>query len=117
MVSAPHEAMHRIFQQHPGVFVRAARAIGIPFDDPVSSSPPTDLTQSPLGQELRAEGKAEGEAKGLAEGLLLVLAGRGIDIHDEARARITSCEDRDTLSTWLARAGTATSTDDIFEDE
>ncbi|WP_406332280.1 hypothetical protein [Streptomyces sp. NBC_00203] len=47
MVSSPHEAMHRIFQQDPGVFVRAARALGVPFADPVSTSPlPTDLTEN-----------------------------------------------------------------------
>lgn len=47
MVSSPHEAMHRIFQQDPGVFARAVRALGIPFDDPVSAVPfPTDLTES-----------------------------------------------------------------------
>ncbi len=297
MVSSPHEAMHRIFQQHPGVFVRAARAIGIPFDDPVSSSPlPTDLTenhpierrvdtlmrvdtadsgsfvlaveaqrkkdpkkpaswtyylaylyakyqlppvlvvvcqdrgtaawaarhldigppqwpsltvrplvlgpdnvpaistpeaaardipmtvlsavlhrndpeakaildalaaalkdlhkrdenaadifieltaqglgtgtvaehwrklvtmdlsffQSPLAQELRDEGRAEGEAKGEAKALLLVLAGRGIDVSDEARERITNCTDHAALSTWLTRAATATSAAEIFEGE
>lgn len=47
MVSSPHEAMHRIFQQDPGVFARAVRALGIPFDDPVSATPfPTDLTEN-----------------------------------------------------------------------
>lgn len=45
MVSSPHEAMHRIIQEDPGVFARAARLRGIPFPDPVSSTPlPTDLT-------------------------------------------------------------------------
>ncbi|MGW2637647.1 hypothetical protein [Streptomyces sp. NPDC001348] len=47
MVSSPHEAMHRIFQQDPGLFARAARRIGVPFPDPVSSTPlPTDLTEN-----------------------------------------------------------------------
>ncbi|MBA4860560.1 hypothetical protein H1V43_04035 [Streptomyces sp. PSKA54] len=47
MVSSPHEAMHRVFQQDPGVFARAVRALGIPFDDPVSATPlPTDLTEN-----------------------------------------------------------------------
>lgn len=46
MVSSPHEAMHRIFQQDPGVFARAVRALGIPFDDPISATPfCTDLTE------------------------------------------------------------------------
>lgn len=47
MVSASHEAMHRIFQQDPGVFARTFRALGIPFDEPVTATLlPTDLTES-----------------------------------------------------------------------
>ncbi|MFI2204107.1 hypothetical protein ACH47Z_25650 [Streptomyces sp. NPDC020192] len=47
MVSSTHEALHRIFQQDPGLFARAARAIGAPFADPVASTPlPTDLTEN-----------------------------------------------------------------------
>ena len=47
MVSSTHEAMHRIFQQDPGLFARAARRIGVPFADPVASTPlPTDLTET-----------------------------------------------------------------------
>lgn len=46
MVSSPHEVMHRIFQEDPGLFARTARTIGIPFADPVSSKPlPTDVTE------------------------------------------------------------------------
>jgi hypothetical protein len=46
MVSSPHEVMHRIFQEDPGLFARAARTIGIPFADPVSSELlPTDVTE------------------------------------------------------------------------
>lgn len=73
--------------------------------------------QSPLAQELRDEGRAEGKAEGEAKALLLVLAGRGIDVSDETRERITNCTDHATLSTWLTRAATATSAAEIFEDE
>jgi hypothetical protein len=46
MVSSPHEVMHRIFQEDPGLFARTARALGIPFADPVSSELlPTDVTE------------------------------------------------------------------------
>ncbi|MHC5904054.1 hypothetical protein ACVNF4_09130 [Streptomyces sp. S6] len=39
--------MHRIIQQDPGVFVRVARANGIPFADVVTSKEmPTDLTEN-----------------------------------------------------------------------
>ena len=34
MVSASHEAMHRLFQHAPGVFARAFRVLGLPFGDP-----------------------------------------------------------------------------------
>lgn len=58
---------------------------------------------------------AEGHSDGLAEALLVVLGGRGVDISDEARDRITSCPDHDTLTTWLTRAATATTTAELFE--
>lgn len=50
MVSSSHEAMHRLFQEDPGVFARTARALGHFFTDPVEVSVlPTDLTEpSPL---------------------------------------------------------------------
>ncbi|WP_433546151.1 hypothetical protein ACQPZG_14280 [Streptomyces sp. CA-294286] len=49
-VSSSHEAMHRLFQEDPGVFARTARALGHSFTDPVEVSVlPTDLTEpSPL---------------------------------------------------------------------
>ncbi|WP_446045256.1 hypothetical protein [Streptomyces olivaceus] len=47
MVSSPHEALHRIFQEDPALFVRAVKSIGITFDAPVSAGPlPTDLTEN-----------------------------------------------------------------------
>ena len=46
MVSSSHEAMHRIFQEDPGVFARTFRALDLPFPDPVAASlMPTDLTE------------------------------------------------------------------------
>jgi hypothetical protein len=38
MVTARHEAMHRIFQEDPGVFARAFETLGIPFPAPVTAS-------------------------------------------------------------------------------
>lgn len=47
MVSSTHEAMHRIFQEDPGVFARTFRALGIPFEDQVTATLlPTDLTET-----------------------------------------------------------------------
>ncbi|MGW1403806.1 hypothetical protein ACWCRF_35380 [Streptomyces sp. NPDC002405] len=47
MVSSPHEALHRIFQEDPGLFARAVKGLGVLFDTPVTASPlPTDLTEN-----------------------------------------------------------------------
>lgn len=46
MVSSSHEAMHRIFQEDPGIFARTFRTLGIPFPAPTAVSLlPTDLTE------------------------------------------------------------------------
>lgn len=68
--------------------------------------------------EARADGRAEGLSAGRAEGeadaLLAVLTARGIEVPDDARARITSCTDVDQLSTWISNAVTATSIDEVL---
>lgn len=47
MVSSPHEAMHRIFQEYPGLFSRVSEVLGVAFSPPTSVTVlPTDLTES-----------------------------------------------------------------------
>ncbi|WP_186776946.1 hypothetical protein [Streptomyces salinarius] len=47
MVSSSHEMLHRIFQEDPGLFVRAVKGVGVTFADPVAAVPfPTDLTEN-----------------------------------------------------------------------
>jgi hypothetical protein len=46
--------------------------------------------------------------------LFAVLAARGIDVPDDARGRITGCKDLDQLASWIQRAATATSIDDVI---
>jgi hypothetical protein len=47
MVSSSHEAMHRIFQDHPGLFSRVSEVLGIDFAPPTSVTVlPTDLTEA-----------------------------------------------------------------------
>ncbi|MEU5522578.1 hypothetical protein ABZ759_18430 [Streptomyces sp. NPDC047860] len=47
MVSSSHEALHRIFQEVPGLFARVARNLGAAFPPPVSSVElSTDLTET-----------------------------------------------------------------------
>lgn len=67
--------------------------------------------QSEFARRYFHEGKAEGEARAV----LSVLATRGIDVPDEIRTRITECTDVDQLDTWVRRATTATSVDDLFD--
>jgi hypothetical protein len=61
------------------------------------------------------QGRAEGEAKGKAEDVLAVLDARGVDVPDDARARITECSDLDQLDIWVRRAATADSINDLFD--
>jgi hypothetical protein len=67
---------------------------------------------SELKQEFREEGLAEGEAKAL----LAVLAARGLDPTESERERIRTSTDHEQLLTWTARAATATSTAEVFND-
>ncbi|WP_225724822.1 MULTISPECIES: hypothetical protein [unclassified Nocardia] len=47
MVTARHEAMHELFKRDPGVFARAFRTLGLPFDDPLETDLlSTDLTET-----------------------------------------------------------------------
>ncbi len=65
--------------------------------------------------EGEAKGEARGEAKGEANAVLRVLAIRGIAVSDDIRALICACADTQQLDTWLDRAVTATSIDDLFD--
>ncbi|MEU1494983.1 hypothetical protein ABZ456_32665 [Streptomyces sp. NPDC005776] len=47
MVSSPHEAMHRIFQEYPGLFSRVSEVLGVDIPSPTSATVlPTDLTEN-----------------------------------------------------------------------
>jgi hypothetical protein len=60
------------------------------------------------------QGRAEGRAEGEAQALLAVLAAREIEVPDDVRARITGCTDLEQLETWIRRAATADSVQDLF---
>jgi hypothetical protein len=62
----------------------------------------------------RAEGRTEGRTEGWSRSVLIVLRARGLEVPDEVRDRITTCTDLDQLNTWLLRACTASSIDDLF---
>ncbi|MBM7784821.1 hypothetical protein [Tenggerimyces flavus] len=62
----------------------------------------------------RAEGEVIGEAKGEAKSLIAVLTARGIAVPAEVRARINQTDDSERLMTWIRRAVTAETLDEVF---
>ncbi|MEV0384294.1 hypothetical protein [Nonomuraea sp. NPDC050643] len=80
---------------------------------------------SPFAREHYDRGFEEGKAKGMAAGkveeaarmVLLVLAARGIAVPDNAFAKIATCTDVAQLETWVARAVTTQTIDDLFNEE
>jgi hypothetical protein len=70
--------------------------------------------QSEYARRYFFEGKAEGTAEGEVDALLTVLSARGIDVPDDARARIAGCTDVQQLQTWIRRASTATSIHEVL---
>jgi hypothetical protein len=74
----------------------------------------TWLASSPFAREHFSRSVAEGEARGEVKAILLTLSARGVEVSEEARARIAGCEDLDQLEVWVRRAATAGSIDDLF---
>jgi hypothetical protein len=70
--------------------------------------------KSYIFEEFRDEGRAQGRAQGHAEDILLVLETRGLDVPDDVRERITSCDDPELLRSWLTRAVTVVRAEDVF---
>ncbi|CAL9514836.1 hypothetical protein [Streptomyces sp. enrichment culture] len=67
--------------------------------------------------EGKAEGKVEGKAESQVELILRVLEKRGIPITPDARERITSCTDLDTLTRWFDRSLTVATAQELFSEE
>ncbi len=57
----------------------------------------------------------QGRADGGAEAVLAVLDARGFHVPEPVRARISECSDVEQLDTWVRRAATAGSVEDIFQ--
>lgn len=70
--------------------------------------------QSDFAQKYVGIGKEEGKAEGEAEAILAFLAARGIDVPDHVAARVRACTDLDRLRTWIRRAATVTTADQLF---
>ncbi|MGW3345673.1 hypothetical protein ACWDA3_20375 [Nonomuraea rubra] len=69
---------------------------------------------SPFAREHFGRGREEGKAEEAAKSVLLVLQARGFDIPDDTRTMITTCTDLTQLHTWLTRAATAHTPQDLF---
>ena len=64
--------------------------------------------------EGRAAGEAEGFTKGKAAAVLAILAARTLHVSTEVRAQIEACNDSATLDTWILRATTVASAEEII---
>jgi hypothetical protein len=73
--------------------------------------------QSDFARRYFSAGEAKGEAKGMARGeamaLLAFLEARGIKVPDNVRTTIVDCTDSEQLETWIRRAATAETIDDV----
>ena len=64
-------------------------------------------------QQAEAKGRVEGQAHALADAVLTVLLGRDVAVPQHLRDRILRCTDQHQLRSWLLRAATATTIDDV----
>lgn len=72
------------------------------------------VTYFPGRGTVRETAYLEGKVEDRASLILRVLEKHGIHVSEDARERITSCTDLDTLSVWFDRALTATAAEDLF---
>jgi hypothetical protein len=69
--------------------------------------------RSELFRAIDARARAEGEARGWRRAVLIVLDSRGVHVPDAIREQITDCTDLAQLDSWLRRAATATTADEV----
>jgi hypothetical protein len=68
---------------------------------------------STIGSRFHSELFREVEARLEGRAVLTVLDARGVPVSDDIREQILACADLDLLDTWLRRAATATSADEV----
>jgi hypothetical protein len=71
--------------------------------------------KSDFARRYYGQGMAAGRAEGEAAAVLAVLSAREIDVPEQARVRISECTDLARLESWVRRAVTACSVEDLFE--
>ena len=59
----------------------------------------------------------QGQTDTRANDVLLVLDARGIEVPEDVRERITSCTELDQLETWIRRAATVGTAQDLFAEK
>ncbi|WP_257459471.1 Rpn family recombination-promoting nuclease/putative transposase [Archangium lipolyticum] len=67
------------------------------------------------GEELIEQGRQRGRVEAQAQSIVRILAARGVHVDDEARQRILTCTDLDTLDRWFERALHASTLSDVLE--
>jgi hypothetical protein len=70
-----------------------------------------------IAADVEARIAADVEARGEAKTILKVLAARGVSVPEDARNRIEHCTHPATLDTWVERAATATTINDLFNSD
>ncbi|MFD6097647.1 hypothetical protein ACFVWN_10145 [Nocardiopsis flavescens] len=71
--------------------------------------------QSDFARKYVGIGREEGREEGIASSVLRILHKRDLSVSEDVRSRIESCDDIDTLNTWLDRALDATRAEDLFD--
>ena len=116
MPSPRHDAINHLFRERPELAVVAAPAVQRLLEKLMDST--TWPVHSPFARQHygrgKTDGRKEGQAEGEADAILKVLSTRGIQVPGDARARIRACGDTRQLDTWLRRAVTAASADELF---
>ncbi|WP_018657922.1 hypothetical protein [Actinomadura flavalba] len=64
--------------------------------------------------DTRAAGKAEGRAEGKAEAVLAFLNARNIEVPERVRQEVLAATDPELLDTWVKRAATAATADEVI---
>lgn len=125
MVHGAEADGEKVFATLLGALARFEKDLAQEYIDEVIAVLPQgarDLLEAMVATEVR-EWKSEffrrhvrqGKAEGKAEDILRVLLARGIDVPEDAHVRIVECTDLNQLNTWVDRAATADSIDDLFE--
>ncbi|HWB37931.1 MAG TPA: hypothetical protein VHA75_18090, partial [Rugosimonospora sp.] len=77
---------------------------------------PANQYRSEYFRTLATEYEQIGEARGEAQAVLTVLDARGIAVPPAARERVVACTDLARLQTWVRRAATAATLDEVLAD-